>query len=229
MIPLLAKSNLVSLSLESLDWTNFPLHTSVGLYRRQVPVGYLIQKLKGLNFKENIRLLDLKKIQIISFPTCRYSYSTYTATFSKIQKNYWRKQIVSSPPQAGLRIRYIFGWIRIRQIRILKTGSGSYQHLPRINSNIYRKPYFYINIFRYFYTDSFPPKLKNSTENVLQLHFLKIQSLFVGTYYFTQPEQDPEPEKNYRIRRKRSGSATLPPGHFKTRQIPTTLMASKPP
>ena len=36
--------------------------------------------------------------------------------------------------KAGLRIRSIFG--RIRQIRILKTGSGSYWHLPKINSNI---------------------------------------------------------------------------------------------
>ena len=40
----------------------------------------------------------------------------------------------------GLRIRSIFGQIRIRiqQIRIFKTGSGSgsYWHLPRINSKI---------------------------------------------------------------------------------------------
>ena len=34
---------------------------------------------------------------------------------------------------SGLRIRSIFGRIRIQQIRILKTGSGSYWHLPRIN------------------------------------------------------------------------------------------------
>ena len=41
---------------------------------------------------------------------------------------------------AGLRIRSIFGRIRIHQIRILKPDPapdpGSYWHLPRINSNI---------------------------------------------------------------------------------------------
>jgi len=36
----------------------------------------------------------------------------------------------------GLRIRSIFGRIWIQQITILKTGSGSYWRLPRINSNI---------------------------------------------------------------------------------------------
>ena len=36
----------------------------------------------------------------------------------------------------GLRIWSIFGRIRIQQIRILKTGSGSYWHFSRINSDI---------------------------------------------------------------------------------------------
>ena len=35
---------------------------------------------------------------------------------------------------AGLLIRSLFGRIRIQPIRILTTGSGSYCHLPRINS-----------------------------------------------------------------------------------------------
>ena len=35
-----------------------------------------------------------------------------------------------------LRIRSIFGRVRIQHIRILSTGSGSYRHSPRINSSI---------------------------------------------------------------------------------------------
>ena len=45
-------------------------------------------------------------------------------------------EIILNQVQLGLRIRSIFGWIQIQQIRILQTGSGSYCHLPRINSNI---------------------------------------------------------------------------------------------
>ena len=49
----------------------------------------------------------------------------------------WRQPQVPVPNlPTGLRIRPIFRRFRIQQIRMLKTGSGSFWHLPRINSNI---------------------------------------------------------------------------------------------
>ena len=63
----------------------------------------------------------------------------------------------------------IFGRIRIQQIRILKTrsGSGSYCHWPRINSNIkifisHQSDFFWYLNDDYFYLK----KWKNSPENV---------------------------------------------------------------
>jgi len=62
---------------------------------------------------------------------------------SKIAAIMANRYTVPSYLLVGLRIRSIFGRIRIQKIRIFKTGSGSwipdpgsYWHLPRINSNI---------------------------------------------------------------------------------------------
>ena len=72
----------------------------------------------------------------------------------------------------GLRIWSIFGRIRIQQIRILRNGSGSYWHLPRINSNI--KIFFismrFLQIFLSWFF--FPEKWKTEKNHVKKLHFL---------------------------------------------------------
>ena len=93
--------------------------------------------------------------------------------------------------KSGLGIRSIFGRIRIQQIRILNTGSGSYLYSPRINSNSYI--FFisirFVQIFSCTYVDFFSQKKwKNSPENV---HFIKFCS-----------------RSRFRIRPKRSGSGS---------------------
>jgi len=79
--------------------------------------------------------------------------------------------------QAGLRIRSIFGRIRILQGRIFKTGYGTCLHSPRINLNMY---IFYINhissnISVYF----FYLKIKKILKKFREAQIFKILYLFI--------------------------------------------------
>ena len=81
-------------------------------------------------------LSRLMLIRLPKFRAARKIYFTFQVYLLIYRSHY----------KPGLWIRSIFG--RIRHIRILKTGSGSYSHLSRINSNIYIFSY-QSDLFRY--------------------------------------------------------------------------------